>query len=93
MLASDLPSYTPSNPPQYSSLPKEGERQLQCSRTIGYPGATGTFISTHNRITVSLHNQDQNAAYPIYAQRSLVAGAVSFSGDRSKIAQVRIKVR
>lgn len=89
----DSPPYTQSIPaPNYTPEPLENEERLEYTcrvRNLATP--TGVFTQASDYITVTLTEQDDNTAVPLYHQNGLVSGTASV-GDPDKISAVIVTV-
>lgn len=88
----ELPQYSPSVPaPDYTFEPACGEWVLEYTPRSTQPAPESTFIKQAGKITVVLHNQEENATTPSYGRGATVAGSVLLDSS-DNICEVVLKV-
>ncbi|KAG6829513.1 hypothetical protein H0H92_004315 [Tricholoma furcatifolium] len=87
-----LPLYSPSEPsPNYSCEPACDERTLQHTPRQMRSTPTGVFIRRSGKTTVTLYDQEDGAATPVYGRYGEISGSLLIE-DPQKVTQVTIKI-
>jgi hypothetical protein len=90
-----LPEYSPSPPaPAYSLEPSADEQQLELAPRQVRNGSSlsSTFIKRFGKVTLVLHDQEDDVRIPSYERNSIVRGSLCFD-DPTNITDVIVKVR